>query len=422
MFNKLRLFFHSKEWKLLWSFYTFEFLWGLTAIWMPIYVLFFQERGVSLGQIAIVFIAYRIGKLIFEVPTGVVADVYGRKFSTLLGVVLTYLVWIAMAFSSGFEAILVLYFLMGVFVTLVTGAEEAWAYDWLKYNKSENLFTKLNSRGQMIAGAGYMIAPLIGGLLATKIALSSIIIISGILGVVITGLRVPVKDEHFVRGPHVKRSDFWLTLTSGMNFVRKTPLYLYLIVAATSTVIVYTVWKVIEQPFLFSIGVSYELIGIVISAMALTSILAPMISLRMENTLSNIDNILVFGTIGSLLFISVYFIRNNSLTLVIPILLFAWLFDNVTTPFFLTETNKLVPSKVRATVGSVRNMFYSTAHLIGLVLVGIISEVFGVAAPILLIIPAGLYGTGFYLLYRSKIKNRHPRNARARAQVLNRGV
>jgi len=120
------------------------------------------------------------------------------------------------------------------------------------------------------------------------------------------------------------------------------------------------------------------------------------------------------------LFISVYFIRNNSLTLVIPILLFAWLFDNVTTPFFLTETNKLVPSKVRATVGSVRNMFYSTAHLIGLVLVGIISEVFGVAAPILLIIPAGLFGTGFYLLYRSKIKNMHPRNARARAQVLNR--
>jgi MFS family permease len=420
MLNKLRLFFHSKEWKLLWSFYTFEFLWGVTAIWMPIYVLFFQERGLTLGDIAIVFIAFRIGKLIFEVPTGVVADVYGRKFSTLLGVVLSYLVWIAMAFSSGFEAILVLYFLMGVFVTLITGAEEAWAYDWLKYNKSEKLFTKLNSRGQIIAGAGYMIAPLIGGLLATKIALSSIIIISGILGLIITGLRVPVKDEHFVRGPHVKRSDFWRTLSSGMTFVRKTPLYLYLIVAATSSSILFAVWSVIEQPFLFDIGVSYELIGLVISAMAATVMIGPMISLKMENKLSNIDNILVFGTLSSLLFISVYFIRNNSLTFVIPILLFAWLFYNVTTPFFLTETNKLVPSKVRATVGSVRNMFYSTAHLIGFGLVGIISEAFGVAAPILILIPAGLYGTGFYLLYRSKSKNTYPRNARARAQVLNR--
>ena len=420
MFNKLRLFFHSKEWKLLWSFYTFEFLWGLTAIWMPIYVLFFQERGVSLGQIAILFIAYRIGRLIFEVPTGVIADMYGRKFSTLIGIFLSYLVWIAMAFSSGFEAILVLYFIMGVFETLITGAEEAWTYDWLKHNKSENLYTKYNSRAQIIAGAGYMIAPIIGGLLATKIALGSIIIISGVLGLVITGLRVPIKDEHFVRGPHIKYSDFWRTLTSGMTFVKNTPLYLYLIIGGTSSSIVYALWSVIEQPFLFSMGVSYELIGLVISAMALMVMVGPMISLKMENKLSNIDNILVFSALSSLLFISVYLLRNNSLTLVIPILLLGWLANNVIGPFFLTETNKLVPSKVRATVGSVRNMFYSTAHLIGFVLVGIISELFGVAAPILILIPAGLYGTGFYLLYRSKIKNMHPRNARARAQVLNR--
>ena len=420
MFNKLRLFFHSKEWKLLWSFYTFEFLWGLTAIWMPIYVLFFQERGVSLGQIAILFIAYRIGRLIFEVPTGVIADMYGRKFSTLIGIFLSYLVWIAMAFSSGFEAILVLYFIMGVFETLITGAEEAWTYDWLKHNKSENLYTKYTSRAQIIAGAGYMIAPIIGGLLATKIALGSIIIISGVLGLVITGLRVPIKDEHFVRGPHIKYSDFWRTLTSGMTFVKNTPLYLYLIIGGTSSSIVYALWSVIEQPFLFSMGVSYELIGLVISAMALMVMVGPMISLKMENKLSNIDNILVFSALSSLLFISVYLLRNNSLTLVIPILLLGWLANNVIGPFFLTETNKLVPSKVRATVGSVRNMFYSTAHLIGFVLVGIISELFGVAAPILILIPAGLYGTGFYLLYRSKIKNMHPRNARARAQVLNR--
>lgn len=419
MFNKLRLFFQSKEWKLLWSFYTFEFLWGLTAIWMPIYVLFFQERGLTLGDIAIIFIAFRIGKLIFEIPTGVVADMYGRKFSTLIGVFLSYLVWIAMAFSSGFEAILVLYFLMGVFTTLVTGAEEAWTYDWLKHNKSENLYTKFNSRVQIIAGAGYMIAPIIGGLLATKIALGSIIMISGILGVVITGLRVPIKDEHFVRGPHVKYSDFWRTLNSGIHFVRKTPLYLYLIIAATSTSILYAIWEVIEQPFLFSIGVSYEVIGLVISAMAVTTMIGPIISLKMENKLSNIDNILVFGTISTLSFISVYFLRNESLNLLISVLLLGWLANNVIRPFFLTETNKLVPSKVRATVGSVRNMFYSTAHLIGFGLVGIISELFGVAAPILILIPAGLYGTGFYLLYRSKIKNTYPRNARARAQVLN---
>ena len=420
MLNKLRLFLHSKEWRLLWSFYVFTFLWSVTAIWMPIFVLFFQDRGLTLGQITIVFIAYRIGKLIFEVPTGVVADVYGRKFSTLLGIALSNLAWIGMAFAPGFDAILILYFIQGAFFTLVTGAEEAWAYDWLKHNKAENLYIKLNARAGMISSSGYVIAPIIGGFLAKIIPLGSIILISGLSSLLVTSLRVPVKDEHFVRGPHVKRSDFWLTLTSGMTFVRKTPLYLYLVLAATSNSILFAVWSVIEQPFLFDIGASYELIGLVISAMALTGILAPIISLKMENKLSNIDNILLFNSLGFVLFILIYFIRNNSMYLVITTLILAWLIDNVSDPFFVTEMNKLTPSKVRATVGSVRNMFYSTTQLIGFGLVGIISEAFGVAAPILILIPAGLYGTGFYLLYRSKSKNTYPRNARARAQVLNR--
>jgi len=396
------------------------FLWSVTAIWMPIFVLFFQDRGLTLGQITIVFILHRIARLIFEVPTGVVADVYGRKFSTLLGIALSNLAWIGMAFAPGFDAILILYFIQGAFFTLVTGAEEAWAYDWLKHNKSENLYIKFNARAGITSSSGYVIAPIIGGFLAKIIPLSSIILISGLSNLLVTSLRVPIKDEHFVRGPHVKRSDFWSTLITGINFVRKTPLYLYLILAGTSASILYAVWDVIEQPFLFDIGVSYESIGFVISAMALTGILAPIISLKMENKLSNIDNILLFNSLGFVLFILIYFIRNNSMYLVITTLILAWLIDNVSEPFFLTEMNKLTPSKVRATVGSVRNMFYSTAHLIGFGLVGIISEAFGVAAPILILIPAGLYGTGFYLLYRSKSKNTYPRNARARAQVLNR--
>jgi len=197
--NKLKSFFLSKEWKLLWSFYIFDFLFSATAFYMPIYVLFFQNQGISIAEIGLIFIAYRVSKIIFEIPTGVIADVYGRKFSTILGSLLTYIVWVLISFSSNFESILILYIVMGFSFTFISGAQDAWIYDWLKYNRSKKLYTRYVSRSTMINSLGYIISPLIGGFLAKIISLNYILLITGIFGIIFSLLWIPIKNENFYR-------------------------------------------------------------------------------------------------------------------------------------------------------------------------------------------------------------------------------
>jgi len=402
--NKLKSFFLSKEWKLLWSFYIFDFLFSATAFYMPIYVLFFQNQGISIAEIGLIFIAYRVSKIIFEIPTGVIADVYGRKFSTILGSLLTYIIWVLISFSSNFESILILYIVMGFSFTFISGAQDAWIYDWLKYNRSKKLYTRYVSRSTMINSLGYIISPLIGGFLAKIISLNYILLITGIFGIIFSLLWIPIKNENFYRKKIIKKSDFWKTFREALSFIKKTPLFLYLIIGATSYSILYSVWELIEQPFLFSIGNSYELIGIIIAIMAFLGFISPIISMKLENKFSNIDKILFFDFIAYSLFISIYFLRETSFYIIISVLLLAWLFHNIPGPFFRTELNKLMPSKVRATVLSFNGILYSLAFIIGLSLSSLLSNLYGIAAPLLILIPNSIYGIFFFFLYRLKSK------------------
>jgi len=86
--------------------------------------------------------------------------------------------------------------------------------------------------------------------------------------------------------------------------------------------------------------------------------------------------------------------------------LLAWLCHNVTGPFFNTELNNLMPSKVRATVSSFNGIMYSIFFIIGLSLSSILSNLYGIAAPLLILIPNSIYGLFFFFLYRSKLKSR----------------
>lgn len=50
--------------------------------------IFFEKNGLSLASIGIVLSAFQVSKLLFEIPTGVIADRYGKKSSVTIGFIL----------------------------------------------------------------------------------------------------------------------------------------------------------------------------------------------------------------------------------------------------------------------------------------------------------------------------------------------
>ena len=103
-------------------------IWGVNT-------LFLLGAGLSFFEVFVANAAFSAGMVLFEVPTGVVADTLGRRVSFLLSLVVlsaTTLLYVALAeVGAGVVAFSVVSVAMGLGFTFYSGAMEAWLVDAL---------------------------------------------------------------------------------------------------------------------------------------------------------------------------------------------------------------------------------------------------------------------------------------------------
>ena len=108
--------------------------------------------------------------VLFEVPTGVVADVWGRRVSYLLGTLTlagsTFLYWLLWQMSAPFWAWAIVSMLLGLGFTFFSGAVEAWLVDALHYAEYDGSLESVMGRGQMVGGAAMLGGSVLGGVIA----------------------------------------------------------------------------------------------------------------------------------------------------------------------------------------------------------------------------------------------------------------
>jgi MFS family permease len=103
-------------------------IWGVNT-------LFLLDAGLSLTQVFIANAAYTAGMVIFEVPTGVIADTFGRRISFILGAA-TLMVTTAAYLGLWYVEATIWWWvlvsaLIGLGFTFFSGATEAWLVDAL---------------------------------------------------------------------------------------------------------------------------------------------------------------------------------------------------------------------------------------------------------------------------------------------------
>ena len=138
------------------------------AIW-GVNTLFLLDAGLSFFEVFLANAAFSAGMVLFEVPTGVVADTLGRRVSFLLSLVVlavTTLLYVALAeVDAGVVAFAVVSVLMGLGFTFYSGAMEAWLVDALHATGYHGLLDRVFARGQQITGAAMLVGTVGGGLL-----------------------------------------------------------------------------------------------------------------------------------------------------------------------------------------------------------------------------------------------------------------
>lgn len=133
---------------------------------MPIIVLFYEKHGLGLQDVFILKSVYSVAAVALEIPSGYLADVWGRRKCLISGCILFFLGYLCYSFTSTFEAFIFAEILLGIGQTLVNGADSALLYDTTAHYKKENLYLRYEGRITMIGNFAEAIAGIFGGLLA----------------------------------------------------------------------------------------------------------------------------------------------------------------------------------------------------------------------------------------------------------------
>lgn len=131
-------------------------------------------------QLILVGTTLELACFIFEIPTGIVADVYSRKLSIVIGGVLTGVGFILEGSISSFVFVLVAQIVWGLGSTFISGSLEAWIAEEEKNKDLDEIYIKGAQAGQ--------IGAFIGIVLSTVIANLSVrlpIIVSGVLFIIL---------------------------------------------------------------------------------------------------------------------------------------------------------------------------------------------------------------------------------------------
>ena len=169
-------------------------------IWLPIWMVYLIDgRGMSLTQVALMETIFWVALVIAEVPTGAIADRWGRRTSLFLGGCGFTIASVAFAFSSSYVMLAVSYGIMAVSMTLYSGAGHALLFDTLRQLGRTNEYEKHVGRSEAGAFAAMLVATLLGGPITALVGFSNTILIGGaalaMAAVIALLLREPPRHE-----------------------------------------------------------------------------------------------------------------------------------------------------------------------------------------------------------------------------------
>ncbi|MDG1444694.1 MAG: MFS transporter [Pseudomonadales bacterium] len=108
--------------------YGFSFFW-LALVIIPVIVPFFESKGLSLAEVYYLQAIFAFIVVVFEVPSGYFADVFGRKNALVVGSVFHALGYTVLNFSEGFAGLVFFEATVGIGLSLLSGADLSLLYD-----------------------------------------------------------------------------------------------------------------------------------------------------------------------------------------------------------------------------------------------------------------------------------------------------
>ncbi|MDX3006658.1 MFS transporter [Kribbella solani] len=341
-----------------------SFLFALSFTLSAVY--YVRDAGLNPLQLVLVGTVLELSCFLFEIPTGIVADLYSRRLSLVIGFVLIGAGFLLQALVPAFLAILAAQVLWGIGFTFTSGADQAWITDEIGTERAAGVFV----RAQQFELGGTVVAGVLG-----LISLPLPMVLSG-AGMILLGLvlHVVMREQNFHRTPREERETFRQmadTFRAGLHAARRRPvvrtLVIISLVAGLSSEAFDRLWSVKLLTFTFPtvFGTSDPAIWFTLFALAGT-----LLSLSASLTLTRFFPGLLksahpTGILATLALLQgagvITFALVGNLWLALAALWLRTIADTVRMPIESAWLNRHVDSRSRATVISI----VSQANAIG---------------------------------------------------------
>jgi MFS family permease len=369
--------FEKNELTLLWPFYIETLVSNLFLIFPIFWIIQFQET-LLLSQIGLIFSAIAIATFLFEVPTGAIADIFGRKFSVISGLFSTGIILFLITFTKDFYILLFLFFLWGIFGTLISGADVSWVADNLKYKRKSKILQAFFVKKASFLRLSLVLAGFIGGVLVKYFSLNIIWPISS-FSLILSGIILLFVSEHkLTREQEAKslRGIFRQTLNSIKYSLKHHLILSFAIVSVLAGFLLSFAGDLIWKPYLLDFNIPLSYFGYLFSVATGLGIIAPFIGMYLAKTMKKDKLFFTFILIFEMIFLFLALFVFNWITLALVMLLFVFFFD-MFEPIQRNYFQKFLPSEKRATLSSMFMMCFSLGIVIGGPLAGLTADNFG---------------------------------------------
>jgi MFS transporter, DHA3 family, tetracycline resistance protein len=375
--------------------------------------------GLTPVQLILVGTALEISAFVFEVPTGIVADVYSRRLSIIIGYVLMGLGFLVEGFFPAFLPILLAQVIWGLGYTFTSGATQAWITDEIGEEDANKLFLRGTQVGLFASILGMGGAMVFG---ANNVAFP---IQVGAVGVILIGitLMLIMPETGFHPTPREDRNTWqhmWHTFKQGTNAVRSRPrlmnivfigLFYGLYSEGFDRLWVKHLLDNFELPILFGNNQVAFFAALRVAGTILTILAVRFVERRVDSTSPlaiGRATLVVTGTISVAL---IGFALSPVLLLSLSLYLAVSVLRNVHMPLQTAWVNQKLDSQVRATVHSMFGQVDAIGQMLGGPIVAVIASVGSAAASL---VTSGLLLTpALFFIGRANSQSRDSADAEA---------
>ena len=358
-----------------------SFIWGVNT-------LFLLDAGLSNAEAFAANAFFSAGQVLFEIPTGVIADTRGRRFSFMLGAATLLLATLLYLYMWQTEAPFVGWalasILLGLGFTFFSGATEAWLVDALVATGFTGNLESVFGRAQAVGGAAMLVGSVTGGVVAQLTSLGvPYVLRAAFLGVTLVVAFRFMHDIGFTpdRGANPVKAvrTVWNGALDGG--LRNPPVRWLMLAAPFTTGVGFYVFYAI-QPYLLQLygdPNAYSIAGLAAALFAGVSMVGGLLVPWARRLFRRRTTALLLGLLADIVILVLIGV-SSSFVFVIAVLTISSILSSIERPLRQSFINGVIPSAQRATVLSFDSLMGSAGGVVIQPVLGRAADMYGYGA------------------------------------------